>query len=52
VLLISDDGTLLVPVRGAQDCLEDTLLAGNKCENKNLLDQNAKTCRGLWLNLP
>jgi hypothetical protein len=49
VLILSDDGTRLVSVRGAQDCLEDTLLPDNKCENKNLLDQNAKTCRGLWI---
>ncbi len=49
VLVISDDGTLLVPIRGAQDCLADTLLPDNKCENKNLLDPNAKTCRGLWI---
>ncbi|HNY26313.1 MAG TPA: DUF3616 domain-containing protein [Candidatus Sumerlaeota bacterium] len=49
VLLLSDDGTRLVSVRGAQDCQEGALLPGDKCENKNLLDQNAKTCRGLWI---
>jgi hypothetical protein len=49
VLLLSDDGTRLVSVRGAQDCVEGALLPDNQCENKNLLDQNAKTCRGLWI---
>lgn len=49
VLLLSDDGTRLVSVRGAQDCQEGALLPDNQCENKNLLDQNAKTCRGLWI---
>ena len=49
MLVLSDDGTLLVDVAGPADCVRGGWLPGNKCENKYLLNAEKKTFRAFWV---
>ncbi len=49
MLLLSDDGTLVVDVSGASECMKGKLIDGNKCLNKYLTNPMKKTFRGIWL---
>ncbi len=49
LLLLSDDGTLLVKVAGPSECMEGELGADGTCPNKFLTDPDKKTFRGIWL---
>jgi len=48
LLLLSDDGTLNVKVRGAWECEEDEYRDGT-CPNKFLVNPNKKTFRAKWV---
>ena len=48
LLLLSDDGTMPVKVRGAWECEEDEYSDGT-CPNKFLKEQSKKTFRAIWL---
>ena len=45
LLLLSDDGTVEVEVRSIIECKLGEILPGNKCPNKFLVDDTAKTFR-------
>jgi len=49
LMLLSDDGTLPVPVADESQCMEDKLNTDGTCPNKFLLDPNRKTFRGILL---
>jgi hypothetical protein len=51
LLIISDDGSLLVKVAGAWECLEGEYLKDGTCLNKYLANPGRKTFRGIWLEL-
>ena len=50
MLLLSDDGSLLIKVAGPHECVEGEYRKDGTCENKFLLDPNKKTFRALWLD--
>lgn len=52
LLLLSDDGSLLVRVSGAAECLDGQYRSDGTCPNKYLRDESKKTFRGLWLEPP
>jgi hypothetical protein len=52
LLLLSDDGSLVIKVNGAADCLEGEYRSDGTCLNKYLADPAKKTFRGVWLELP
>ncbi|OHB74983.1 MAG: hypothetical protein A2Z25_12435 [Planctomycetes bacterium RBG_16_55_9] len=49
LLLLSDDGSLLIKVAGPHECMEGEYRNDGTCPNKFLLDPNKKTFRALWL---
>jgi hypothetical protein len=49
LLLLSDDGTLLIEVSDASECMEGELRKDGKCLNKHLTKQHQKTFRSIWL---
>ena len=49
LLLLSDDGSLLIKVAGPHECLKGEYRKDGSCENKALLDPNRKTFRALRL---
>ena len=49
LLLLSDDGSLLIKVAGPHECMKDEYRNDGTCPNKFLLDPNKKTFRALWL---
>ena len=49
MLLLSDDGTLVVDVSGACECMKGKLIDDNKCLNKYLTNPMKKSFRGSWL---
>ncbi len=49
MLLLSDDGTLVVDVSKASECMKGKLIDGNKCLNKYLTNSMKKTFRSIWL---
>jgi len=49
LLLLSDDGTLIINISNASECMEGRLRNDGKCLNKYLADQNKKYFRGIWL---
>ncbi|MEJ2702445.1 MAG: DUF3616 domain-containing protein [Sedimentisphaerales bacterium] len=48
LLLLSDDGSLLIKVAGPHECAEGKYRNDGTCENKFLLDPHKKTFRALW----
>jgi len=49
LLLLSDDGALLVDVSDGSECMQGKLYEDGKCPQKYLTDQNKKCFRGIWL---
>jgi len=50
LLLLSDDGALLIRVSGAAECLDGRFRGDGTCPNKYLRDESKKSFRGLWLD--
>ncbi len=51
LLMLSDDGSLVVKVAGAWECLEGEFRKDGTCLNKYLVNPGRKTFRGIWLEL-
>ena len=51
LLVLSDDGTIVVDISEASDCLEGKMLKNGKCLNKQLSDKNKKYFRAIWLDI-
>ena len=51
LLMLSDDGSLLVKVVGAWECAEGEFRKDGTCLNKYLANPGRKTFRGIWLEL-
>ncbi len=51
LLMLSDDGSLLVKVAGEWECLEGEYRKDGTCLNKYLANPGRKTFRGIWLEL-
>jgi len=49
ILLLSDDGRLVIKVAGPHECMEGRFRADQTCLNKFLLDSNKKNFRAIWL---
>ena len=49
LLLLSDDGSLLIKVAGPHECMEGEYRKDGTCPNKFLLDPNKKTFRALHI---
>jgi len=49
LLLLSDDGTLLVDVFSLSECMEGKLTEDGKCPNKYLINPRKKYFRAIWL---
>jgi hypothetical protein len=47
--VLSDDGSLLIKVDGAWQCLEGEFRKDGTCQNKFLINPEQKTFRGIWL---
>jgi hypothetical protein len=47
--VLSDDGSLLIKVDGAWECVEGEFRKDGTCQNKYLIDSGKKTFRGIWL---
>lgn len=47
--ILSDDGSLLINVDGAWECVEGEFRKDGTCQNKYLIDPEKKTFRGIWL---
>ena len=48
-LLLSDDGSLVIDVSDASECMQRKLREDGKCLNKHLTDQSKKNFRAIWL---
>ncbi|MHC4535935.1 MAG: DUF3616 domain-containing protein [Planctomycetota bacterium] len=48
--ILSDDGSLLIKVDGAWECVKGKFRKDGTCQNKYLVDPEKKTFRGIWLN--
>ncbi len=51
VLLLSDDGSLVVEVAGPSECVQGEYRGDGTCLNKFLIDPNRKSFRAVWLRL-
>lgn len=51
LLMLSDDGSLIVKVAGKSDCLEGEYRSDGTTLNKYLANPSRKTFRGIWLEL-
>jgi hypothetical protein len=51
LLALSDDGSIVIDISDASDCLKGKMLEDGKCLNKHLSDQNKKYFRGMWLDI-
>jgi hypothetical protein len=51
LLMLSDDGSLVVKVAGEWECMEDEYRKDGTTLNKYLLNPERKTYRGIWLEL-
>jgi len=51
LLMLSDDGSLVVKVAGPWECLEGEYSKDGTCLNKYLANPGRKTFRGIWLDL-
>ena len=49
LLLLSDDGTLVIDVSDASECMQDKLRKDGKCLNKYLTNPAKKHFRAIWL---
>jgi hypothetical protein len=49
LFVLSDDGSLLIKVDGAWECIEGEFRKDGTCQNKYLIDPEKKTFRGIWL---
>jgi hypothetical protein len=47
--MLSDDGSLLIKVDGAWECMKGEFRKDGTCQNKYLIDPEKKTFRGIWL---
>jgi len=47
--VLSDDGSLLIKVDGAWECMEEEFRKDGTCQNKFLINPDKKTFRGIWL---
>jgi len=48
-LILSDDGSLIIDVSDASECMEGQLRSDGKCLNKYLTNPEKKYFRGIWL---
>jgi len=48
-LILSDDGSLVIDVSSASECMEGRLRSDGKCLNKYLTNPEKKYFRGIWL---
>ncbi len=48
-LILSDDGSLVIDVSDASECMEGKLRSDGKCLNKFLTNPEKKHFRGIWL---
>jgi hypothetical protein len=51
LLILSDDGSLVVKVAGEWECMEGEYRNDGTCLNKYLANPAKKTFRGIWLDL-
>lgn len=51
LLMLSDDGSLIVKVAGEWECMEGEYRNDGTCLNKYLANPDRKTFRGIWLDL-
>ena len=51
LLMLSDDGSLVVKVAGEWECMEGEYRKDGTCLNKYLTNPGRKTFRGIWLEL-
>jgi hypothetical protein len=51
LLILSDDGSLILKVAGAWECMEGEYRIDGTCLNKYLANPAKKTFRGIWLEL-
>jgi hypothetical protein len=51
LLVLSDDGSLVVKVAGAWECMKGEYRKDGTCLNKYLANPGKKTFRGIWLEL-
>ena len=51
LLVLSDDGSLIVKVAGEWECMEGEYRDDGMCKNKYLINPSKKTFRGAWLVL-
>lgn len=49
LLLLSDDGSLVIDVSDASECMRGRLRKDGRCLNKYLANKNRKHFRGIWL---
>jgi hypothetical protein len=49
LLLLSDDGSLVIDVSDASECMQDRLRKDGKCLNKHLTNPAKKHFRAIWL---
>ena len=49
LLMLSDDGSLVIKVAGAWECMEGEFRKDGTCLNKYLANPRKKTFRGIWL---
>ena len=49
LFVLSDDGSLLVKVGGAWECMKGEFREDGTCQNKYLIDPEKKTFKGTWL---
>jgi hypothetical protein len=47
--VLSDDGSRLIEVDGAWECMKGEFRKDGTCQNKHLIDPEKKTFRGTWL---
>lgn len=47
--VLSDDGSLLIKVDGAWECMKGEFRKDGTCQNKYLINPEKKTFRGIWL---
>ena len=51
IILLSDDGSKIVPVTDRSQCLPGELIDNDKCQNKHLVDPDKKTFGAMFLSL-
>ncbi len=49
LFVLSDDGSLLIKVDGAWECMEGEYHKDGTCQNKYLINPEKKTFRGIWI---